>query len=278
MTIATKRRGLAAVALMVLLAVVVSLAAVVPAHAANAATADTGGAGSERPVKKLILDEAGLLDADEASLLNLIANRLSADRETDFIIYTTLNPDGTDVMKLTQDFYDERAPGFDKAHGNAAILTVDMNNREVYLAGFYKGETYLDDGRLDRIREKITPDMTSGYYYTAFNDFLETAHRYMGYEPGVDPDNIFFKLWFQMGLALAIGGIVVWTMARNSGGRVTVHRHTYEDAGTSGVLEHRDQYLRTTVTKQKIERSSGGGGGGGTTGGGHSHSGSRGSF
>ncbi|RXZ82058.1 hypothetical protein EBB07_12055 [Paenibacillaceae bacterium] len=243
----------------------------------------TAGAEAVEPgeLKQLIFDEAGLLTEEESDALNVMANEYGAERETDFIIFTTDNSDNIDVIKLTQDFYDEQAPGYDKAHGNAAILTMDMRNRDIYLAGFYNAEVYLDDSRLDKIREKISSDLTYGNYEQAFQTFIVTAHKYMGFEPGVNPDNILFNGWFQLIVAMGIGGVVVGMMTYNSGGRVTVHRQTYEDGSTSGILENRDQYLRTTVTKRKIEKSSGGsggGGGGGTTGGGHSHSGSRGSF
>ncbi|MNC75575.1 hypothetical protein D3C75_1271320 [compost metagenome] len=81
---------------------------------------------------------------------------------------------------------------------------------------------------------------------------------------------------------MVIGGIVVGIMAYNSGGRVTVNRATYEDSGASSVVDRGDRYIRTTVTKTKIEKNNnnggGGGGGGGTTRGGHSHSGSSRSF
>jgi uncharacterized protein len=156
-----------------------------------------------------------------------------------------------------------------------------MKNREVYLAGFYKGKEYLDDGRLDKIRHKISPALTSGDYELAFQTYILTVHKYMGFRPGVNPDNILFNIWFQLAVSLGIAAIIVGMMAYRSGGRVTVNRQTYEDASTSGILDHRDQYLRTSVSKRKIEKNSGGGrsgGGGGTTGGGHSHSGSRGSF
>ncbi|MHA0857831.1 TPM domain-containing protein [Paenibacillus sp. CMAA1364] len=231
-------------------------------------------------IKTLIFDEAGLLTKEESDELNLLANELGAERETDIIIYTSNNDDNIDVMKMTQDFYDEQAPGYDKRHGNAVILTMDMRNRDIYLAGFYKGKEYLDDRRLDKIRDKITPSLTSGDYDLAFHTYTQTAHKYMGYSPGVNPDNILFKLWFQLAVSLGLGGIVVGLMAYRSGGQVTVNRQTYEDASTSGILDHRDQYLRTTTTRRKIEKNngSGSGGGGGTTGGGHSHSGSRGSF
>lgn len=240
------------------------------------------GTSAAAETKKLIYDEANLLTEEEYMELNAMANEYGAKRETDMIIITSNNPDNVDVKLMTQDFYDEQAPGYDKPHGNAVILTMDMRNRDVYLAGFYKAEELLDDGRLDRIREKITPNLTNGDYKLAFEKYIKTAHKYMGFKPGVDPDNPLFNFGFQLITALVVGGIVVGIMTYRSGGRVTVNRRTYEDASTSGIVDRQDQYLRTTTTKRKIERntssSSGGGGGGGITGGGHSHSGSRGKF
>lgn len=231
--------------------------------------------------KQLIFDEAGLLNPEQINRLNEMAIEYGTERETDFVIVTSKNAANADVMKMTQDFYDQRAPGYDKPHGNAAILMMDMRNREVYLAGFYKAKEYLDDSRLTKIRTKITPDLTSGDYEHAFETFIVTAHNYMGYRPGVNPDNILFQFWFQLTVSLVLAGLIVAMMAYHSGGRVTVTRQTYEDAGTSGILDKNDWYIHTTTTRRKIERKSGGsggGGGGGTTGGGHSHSGSRGSF
>jgi uncharacterized protein len=230
--------------------------------------------------KKLIYDDAGLLDQEQYDELNAMANLYGAERETDIIIFTSDNTDNIDVMKLMQNFYDEKAPGYDKPHGNVAILTMDMKNRELYLGGFYKAKEYLDDGRLDQIRNKISSDLTNGDYALAFETYILTAHKYMGFPPGVNPDNLLFSLWFQLSASLVIGGIIVTMMAYRSGGRITVNRQTYEDSGTSGILKDRDKYLHTTTTRQKIEKNnnSGSGGGGGTTGGGHSHSGSRGSF
>ncbi|MFP3391748.1 TPM domain-containing protein [Brevibacillus sp. SIMBA_040] len=232
--------------------------------------------------KKLIFDEVGLLKQEEYKELTTLAKQYGEHRETDIIILTTNNDVSGDVIKMTEDFYDEYAPGYDKPHGNAVILTLDMKNRDVYLAGFYKAKTYLDDERLDKIRNKITPDLNSGDYALAFQTYMQTVDKYMGYEPGVNPDNPLFNVWVQLGASSIIGGIIVAAMVFRSGGCITINRRTYEDANTSGILDRRDQYIRTTVTKQKIQRQesngSGGGGGGGTTSGGHSHSGSRGSF
>lgn len=253
--------------------------AVLWAFPIQAAWGETAPAGQQ--AKQLIYDDAGLLSPAEYDELNRMANQYGAQRETDIIIVTSNNTANKDVMKMTEDFYDEHAPGYDKPHGNAVILTVDMKHREIYLAGFYKGETYLDDSRLNKIRTRMSPKLTSGSYKEAFQTYIQTAYRYMGFRPGVNPDNLLFTTWFPLLISVGIGGIVVGMMAYRSGGRVTVNRQTYEDSGSSEVLEAGDRYLHTTTTKQKIEKSKSGGsggGGGGRTGGGHSHSGSRGSF
>ena len=237
--------------------------------------------------KQRIYDFAELLTSEEIDELENISQKYSAKRETDIIVLTTRDSSFKDIVEYVEDFYDDEAFGYDKPHGNTAILTIDMKNRDVYLVGFYKGERYLDDSRLDLIRYKITPDLSDGNYYKAFKTFIKTTYKYMGIKPGVDPDNILFNLWFQIIASLSIGGIVVGIMAHNSSGRVTVNEGTYRDFNNSRIIDRRDNYIRTTTSKHRKpsdnnNRSGGnsgiGRGGGGVTSGGHSHSGSRGKF
>lgn len=257
--------------------------------------------------KQLIYDEAGLLSDSQIEALNQRANEYRQSWDTDFIVYTSDNPAGTDVQVLMGDFYDEYERNSDVRNVNVVMLTLDMNNRELYVAGFYKGKEYVNNERADQIRDLVTPYLSAGDYEQAFTKFLDQANEFMGTEPapaydpgsgssgisspGVprsnyppasddDEESIISNGWFQLIVSLAVGGIAVGIMAVNAGGRVTVNRFTYEDSRNSGVVSRRDQYIRTTVSKRKIERdtNSGGGGGGGTTSGGHSHSGSRGSF
>ncbi|MCY7771768.1 TPM domain-containing protein [Bacillus haynesii] len=233
----------------------------------------SGAAASEQ--KRYIYDEAGLLTKQEIEKLETLAAKLGAERETDFIIVTTNDTNGRDVKKYAEDFYDEKAPGYQKKHGNAAVLTVDMEHREVYLAGFKKAEEYLNDARLDKIREKIMPDISDNHYEAAFEMFMKAAYDDMEKKPWAD--SIFFKTWFQLLVSAVIAAIAVVIMKYNSGGKVTVSASTYMNGDTSGVIRKNDEYIRTTVTKQR-KPSNNKSSGGGTTSGGHSHSGSRGSF
>lgn len=231
--------------------------------------------------KQYIYDDAQLLTKDETAALEKLARELSKERNTAFVIVTLNGTEGKNIVQYMEDFYDQQALGYDQPHGNTAILIMDMQERDVYLAGFKKAEQYLDSGRLEMIRNKITPDLSEGEYYRAFSSFMNTAYDYMGYEPDVNPENILFKWWFQLAASIIFAGIVVSLMAYRSGGRVTVNSETYINKKKSAVISEHDQFIRETVTRVKKPSNSsngGGGGGGGITGGGHSYSGSGGKF
>ncbi|RKD22917.1 hypothetical protein BEP19_11820 [Ammoniphilus oxalaticus] len=235
--------------------------------------------------QQYIFDYAELLTPQEREQLQSLASKLGAERETAFLIVTLKGTGHLDISEYIDEFYDNGAPGYDKPHGNTAMLTIDLMEKEVELTGFKKAEDYLDNDRMDQIRRKITPHLKEARYYESFSTFITTSHKYMGYEPGVDPENILFKWWFQVSVAIGVAGAVVFLMAYHSGGRVTVNQQTYLDGQRSRVVDQSDRYVRQTVTKRKKpssnSRSSGGGGGGGSgrvTPGGHSRSSSRGKF
>jgi uncharacterized protein len=231
--------------------------------------------------KQYIYDDARLLTEEEAAQLEMLANEQSLERNTAFVIITLNGTEGKTITQYMEDFYDERALGYDQPHGNTALLIMDMKERDVYLAGFKRAEQYLDSGRLEMIRNKITPKLSEGEYYWAFSSFINTAHDYMGYEPGVNPENILFKWWFQLAASIILAGVLVALMAFRTGGKVTVNANTYINKKQSAVINEHDQYIRKTVTRVKKPSNpsgGGGGGGGGRTGGGHSYSGSGGKF
>ncbi|MFC4620397.1 TPM domain-containing protein [Camelliibacillus cellulosilyticus] len=231
------------------------------------------------PQDQYIYDNAHLLTEQEKADLQALSSKLGQERQTAFIIITVNGTDGKTLKDYVGDFYDNQKPGFDQPEGNTEILAIDMNERDVQLAGFKKAEKYLDDGRQDKIRKAITPDLSDGHYYQAFSTFIQKAHDYMGYKPGVNPDNILFKWWFQISCAIVVAAIIVGLMAYRSGGKVTVNARTYLDSQQSGVVSEYDNFIRKTVTRQrKPSNNSKSGGGGGVTRGGSSFSGSSGKF
>lgn len=234
--------------------------------------------------KQRIYDDANILTDEEIVQLENIAKKYSEKKDTDFIIMTKDGSDGKDIEDVMDDFYDEEALGFDKPYGNTAMIGIDMKERDVVLMGFKKAETSLDPNRLEQIREKITPDLSDENYVNAFESFVKLSSKYMSYKPGVNPENPLFNTWVQLAVAVGIGFIVVWGMARNVEPKVSTTAATYRDTERTKLLHKRDRYIRTTVTKRrkpkqnKSSGSSGGGGSYGRTSGGHSRSSSRGKF
>ena len=233
---------------------------------------------------KHVYDNADILTESEEQELEQLAAQYSEEKEIQYIILTAdeIHLQRRDVVKYMGDFYDEEAPGYDKPHGDTAMLTIDMENREVFLSAF--GErpmNYLDDKRLTQIREYITQDLTNENYLAASKKFFEKANRYLEVNPIINPDSILLKWWFQVLIAVLIGAVIVGTMVFNLGGKVTVNHQTYFDPKQSRIRNRHDRYVRKTVTRTKIPKnnsSGGSGGGGGVTGGGRSFSGSRGGF
>lgn len=234
--------------------------------------------------KQYIYDAAGILTDKEIKSLEKQAHEYSKKRKTDLIILTTDNDDtDKEIKRYIQDFYDDNKPGYDKAHGNAVILGINVSEdkRDVYLAGFKKAKSRMNDDRIDAVLDEITPHLSNDDYAKAFSLYLGLSYDYMKVVGWMNPDSIFFKTSFQLISALILGLIVVGIMLFHPGGQNTVNSNTYQDAGNTKVLKRENRYLRTTVTKvRKPKQSSNsgggggfGGGGGGVTRGGHSHSG-----
>lgn len=231
-----------------------------------------------------IYDDANLLTDEEIADLEEKAAVYYDEWKTDFIVITSNDADGKFIERYMGDFTDELSDKFNRAEDNMVVLTMKMDNRDILVSSFGFGEEYIDDNRMDYIRNNITPDLSSGDYYEAYILFFELADSYLGVSPGINPHSIFFNLYFQIIVAVGLAGIIVFLMAYSSGGRVTVTNNTYMDHKNTRVVGQHDRFIRKTVTKRKKPSNNNGGGGrsggggGGITGGGRSYSGSRGKF
>lgn len=234
--------------------------------------------------KQYIYDDADIFTENERADLEQRAAEYSEENEIDILILTKDESDRKDIEPYIDDFYDEQGPGYDGEHGDTVILGLDFSGgpgeRDLYVAGFYEGEKYIDNDRGAQIVEQVIPDLSEDDYYDASLLYFEKVDQYMGVSPLVNPDGFLLQTWFHLLVAVIIGAIIVGSMIFNMGGRVTTNASTYLDANNSRVKSKSDKYLRSSVTKTKIQKSSGGGrgGGGGMTSGGHSHSGARGKF
>ena len=228
-----------------------------------------------------IYDDANLLSDNEVKELEKIAAKFSDKRNIEFIIITVEESE-KDLQIYMDDFYDER---FGETDENVAMLGLNMKKRDVILSGYSDMHRKLDPDRLTIIREKITPSLSDGDYFNAFESFITLSAKYMQYREGVNPANPLFNTWVQLVIAVGIAAAIVWAMARSVEPKSTTTPATYRDMDRTKILGKRDRYIRTTVTKRRKPKqsSSGGGRGGGggsigRTSGGTMRSSSRGKF
>jgi len=229
--------------------------------------------------KQRVYDYGNILSKQEINRLEEKSAEYSEERKTDFLILTTKDVDKS-AEQFMADFYDEKDPGYDKKSGNTVIMTVDVDPKkhDVYISGFKKAEKTLNNDRIELVLDEVVPYLSKADYANAFDVYLDKSYELSGIRFGLSPDNILFKTWFQLVVAVGISGIILGTMLYNTGGKVTVSGRTYNDPHHTRILDQDDRYIRTTVTKTKKpseNNNSGGGGsiGGGMTSGGHSYSG-----
>lgn len=178
------------------------------------------------------------------------------------------------TMVFADNFYDEGAFGFDKAHGDGVIL-VDNWYREsdggVYswmstsgkaIDGFTVDDTeYILDMCLDYVEDE------PAYAYTYF---VELVAEHM------DPN---YNLADDMGSVSVIIGLIaglIFFFANRGGkiGKKTVESKAYVKSHKANMLENQDIFITKTMTRRKIEtQSTTRSGGGHVSAGGHSHGG-----
>ncbi len=268
-----------------------------------------------------VFDKAGLLSTSEADEIEKLCIDYGTDAEVEIMVLTHNDPKAIYAEDYIEDFEDQLPVG------DRVYLLIDMYNRVVFIEGYGTAETYIHSKRGDAIIDQITPYLSEGDYKQAITIFINEAAAYMkddselnydhdysagkpqssnpngpyysetlpsnyyGNSGGAAAKSILTNVWFQLIAAVIIGIVTVSVMAYHSGGRMTAGSSTYMDAGQSGLIGRRDDYIRTHVTRVRKPKEdnnnhnhhAGGGfntGGfqGGVSSGGRSHSSSGGKF
>jgi len=254
-----------------------------------------------------VYDKAGLLTAKQITTLEAKAISIAKEKSVDIIILTTDNADGKTSEAYADDFYDNNAFGYEREHGTGILLLIDMDNRNAWISTSGEAITYFTDERIELALDSIFEYLPNAQYYESCNVFLDKVTEYMGnlasdsnvyydaegkyhsdgtydtqgnYKEYTAMDRFKQNIWIYILISVAVGAIGAGIMAINSGGRITVSSGTYIDKSSIKVNRTQDQFIRTTVTKRKIETQSSGGGGSSThtSSGGDTHGGGGRSF
>lgn len=232
-----------------------------------------------------IYDEAGLLSSSEIEELEDLCVSYGEKVGIDIMILTHDDSSAPYAETYIENFEDKLPVG------DRVYLLVDMYNRDLFMEGYGRAETYIHSKRIDVILDEIAPDLSDGNYYDAFVTYIKKSAAYMeddsdlnydhdysvGKPQSKDPNAPYYdetwpekyntsknplsSVWLQLIISVIIGAIVVGIMAYNSGGRMTTGADSYLDSSNSGLIGRQDMYLRTQVTKVRKPQNNTTGGG-----------------
>jgi uncharacterized protein len=234
----------------------------------------------DEPVDRLV-DNAGLLTAEEAEQLRAHLDALSAKRACDYVIVTENSIGGDSLMNYADDYYDHNGFADD---GVLLLLVMDVRDAWISTAG----RAIYAIGNGDAVFDRFIGDISDGNYYEGFREFAAASDEYVAYSDAhggsasdVDP----YDDWdvpqapqepqpFSGGRligALAIG-LLVTLIATGSmrsqlkSVRAQAAAADYVRSGSFSLNDSRDVFLYSTVTrvarpKESSSSSHHGGGG-----------------
>ena len=222
-----------------------------------------------------IFDEANVLtDAQEADLLQLLLKKEEMIG-ADIVLLTIREPEIDDyyaIRDYAQSYYEEYKFGWNHPNGDGMIYVDNWATGYCWLCTTGKVTEKLDDRTIqfiiDRTNETVNEDP-----YGAYATMIETAAAEM------QNLNLFHfrigNIWLLL-IALVAAGIFAACNLIGNKGKATTGRSTYVPEGGVKINQRQDIFLRSHVTRQKIETdhdSGGPGGGGGSIGGSNGHGG-----
>ena len=239
-----------------------------------------------------IVDDAGLLTAEQLSELSAHARELTAQYQTDFVIVTVNSLGGKTPTAYANDYYDEKNCGFGP-NRDGMLMLLAMESRDYYfLTNGAPTEKLAQAGGIAALENKVVPHLSDGNYYLAFGMFLDTAAAIIDDPtsiPGAVYNDDFIYISFddevsytladrlqRVGIfaviGLIVGFVTTFLMKRSmKTARLKANATDYVRPGSFQLTRQQDLYLYRTRTRVRIQsnNSSGGGrSGGGSRGGG----------
>lgn len=139
--------------------------------------------------KTRLVDNAGLLSADEAGQLASKLDEISERQEFDVVVVTENGLGGKTPQDYADDFFDYNGYGFGENY-DGALLLLDMEERAYHISTSGYGITALTDYGMDRMEESFVPKLAAGNYYDAFMDFANQCDYYVTRAKDGDPVDV----------------------------------------------------------------------------------------
>ena len=240
----------------------------------------TDKAPQEIPEERLLpymVDNAGLLTAEQRTALNRKLKEYSEQCQCDISIVTVNSTEGKDVELYTVDFYDFNGFGYGSSK-DGLMLLLSMEERDWCVSRHGKSEHIFTQSVTDEMVGNVSEYLSNNDFYTAFDKFADDYLYRYEHAGKVSP------VWILADIV--IGFIIAYVVMKAKTANLTSVRSKrnaadYVVPGSMVIKSSSDKFLYMNVIKtpRPKETSSNSGGGGHITGSsGTTHSVSSGKF
>ena len=245
-----------------------------------------------------LIDDGGLLTADQAAAITRRLDEVSEKHQMDLVIVTQTTLNGKDDIAFSEDYYDYNGYGYGSEHDGLLLLYCPNENmRNIITTGEAKYLFYGD--RFSELTGEIIPYLDEGDANGAFLTFADACDKiitsareeysdgYYGYyDEDYETESRPAFSWWLVVFGLLLGAVMSFLIPMSSmksklkSVRAKAAASDYVRPGSMTLTQNRDVFLFANVTKTPIPRDnssrSGGGGGSFHTGSsGTSHGGGR---
>lgn len=240
--------------------------------------------------KDRFVDAANLLSESTRKELQDRMDEVSERWQCNIIILTVDEHTGP-IQDYADDYFDYNGFGTDY-DGSGVLFMLSMDDREWAISTSGNAIAAFTDYGQEKMMDDMLPDLGDGYYYSAFNTYIDTADRYLElYENGTPFDvgirnataeemRGAFVVCIIIGLIIGLIPVGIMISALTTV-RSNSSASGYQSHSGIKMKFHQDTYLRSTVSKAPIPKEDSRSSGGSsihTSSSGSSHGGSHGHF
>jgi len=151
-----------------------------------------------------IIDNAGLLTAEQKAELTQMIDSVSAEYSFDLVIVTEKNISGKTPTEYADDFFDYNGYGAGEGRDGCLFLQV-TDTRDYAFSSAGRGIKILNPYANARLEKEMIPLLTGGNYYQAYKAYINGWEEFLVLDAKGRSYNFFFK----NNIALLIGAWVL---------------------------------------------------------------------
>jgi len=263
------------------LALLIALWLMLGAASALAATTAT--------TSQRVFDRANLFSSTEEDKISAAIAAFQKATNMDFVVVTSNEAHGDSSQQQIADaFYEKGNFGFDTDH-SGALYYIDMYDRQNYISTTGAMIDYMTDARISDALDVASPKLTSGRYADAVLAMLSSVQGFVKagipegqYRYDVVTGQILTarhkaltttEMLVGGVLSLVVGLIFIGAVKSRYKLKGSTYHYDYAANADVNMTDSRDDYLRTTVTRQRKAPPPTSGGGFGGSGGSGVHMG-----